>query len=51
MEYHEMMVVLNGLAQNQQYVSETLDRFKEDVSYTLKRVVDENVAMKQELLY
>ena len=30
MEYHEMMVVLNGLAQNQQYVSETLDRFKEE---------------------
>ena len=48
-EWHEMVVVLNGICKNQQYVSDSLDEFKVDVTNTLKRVIEENVMMRQEI--
>ena len=41
-EYHEMLVVLNRLAQNQRYAGESFDKFKEEVTNTLQKVVDAN---------
>ena len=35
--YHDMIVVLNGLAKNQEYVSQSFDQFKLEVVSALNQ--------------
>ena len=49
LEYHQMIAVVNGLARNQQYVSESFDQFKGEVTKLLKGINDELLETKQEL--
>ena len=46
---HETLITLNGIARNQQFVSDSLDKFRTEVTKTLEKLIEENVAMKQEL--
>ena len=46
---HDMLVILNGLARNQALVGESFDRFKDEVSTALNKIIDDNNIMKQEL--
>jgi hypothetical protein len=47
--FHDMIVVLNGLAEHQTYVSRSFDQFKIDILNTLKQISDDNIIIKQEL--
>ena len=49
LEYHQMLVVLNGLANNQKYVSESFDQFRTKVSRLLLDLTDSLVETKQEV--
>ena len=46
---HPMLAVLNGLARNQQYMTESFDSFKEEIKRSLDKVLEDNNVMKQEL--
>ena len=49
LEFHQMLFVLNSLAGNQKYVSESFDNFKEEVTSSLKNIKEDTIIMKQEL--
>ena len=49
MNVHQMLAVLNGLAGNQKYVSESFDKFKEEVINVLNKLSEDNIVIKQEL--
>ena len=48
-EFHGMLVIMNGLAKNQAYVGESFDKFRDEVSIALKKIIEDNNIMKQEL--
>ena len=48
-KYHDMIGVLNGLARNQVYVSESFDSFKDEVLTAFKKINEDNNVIKQEL--
>jgi hypothetical protein len=47
--YHDMRVVLNGLAENQMYISQSLGNFREEVVGALSKIIEDNIILKQEL--
>ena len=48
-KYHDMIVILNGLAQNQIYVSTSFDKFKEELTNVLNKIISDHNIIKQEL--
>ena len=48
-ESHEMLIVLNGLAENQNYVTQSFDNFKKEVMGALRKISDDHNTIKQEL--
>ena len=46
---HDMLVVLNGLAENQRYANESFDKFKNDIVTALNKISEDHNVMKQEL--
>ena len=49
MNCHQMLTVLNGLTRNQQYVSESFDCFKKEMTEKMEKVLQENTEIKQEI--
>ena len=48
-DVHGMLAILNGLARNQALVGEGFDKFRDEVSTALGKLIDDNIIMKQEL--
>ena len=47
--YHDVIGVLNGLAENQMNISQSIGRLKEEVVNALSKIIEDNNILKQEL--
>ena len=47
--YHDIIIAMNGLAENQNNIGRKFDNFKDEIMSALRRIIEDNIILKQEL--